>query len=243
MVVDFAADPWGEALDIGDDATNSYQNWGINIEKFADPAMELALPAYIADLGAGLDGGQDAPADANTWWLVNFTSSTCVHSIDIQGVAADELPAQVILFDVNVQTITTVTSLGLGDDSVQTLDLGGTCGVFVMMIDFYASGGWDNLNVCVDPTGEEEACGDGEDNDGDGEIDEGCPSAGDDDDAADDDDDDAGDDDDDDEEPDPEEEEWDCLNSMAGGSGGNGLLGFLLLGLLGITSARRRQLR
>jgi hypothetical protein len=112
--------------------------------------------------------------DGNTWYLVNFTSSTCVHSIDLIDVDTDELEAQVILFDVNVQQIATYTASGLGDNSVETLDLGGTCGVFIVMIDFYARGAWDNLTVCVDPLGEAEVCGDSIDNDGDGETDEGC---------------------------------------------------------------------
>jgi len=244
MIVDFDEDPWGNELGVGDDATTSYGNWGITVERYADAALEIALPANIADLGPGHDGGMAAPDNANTWWLVTFTSSTCVHSIDILGAAPDELAPQVILFDVNVQTITTVTAASPGDSSSQTLDLGGVCGVYVMMVDFYADGGWDNLNVCVDPTGTEEVCGDGEDNDGDGDVDEDCPAAGDDDDddAADDDDDDddddAADDDDDDDDDDDEEPDWDC--SMAGDRVGGGMSLFLLAGL-GLGVIRRRR--
>ena len=172
--------------------------------------------------------------DTNTWWLINFTSSTCVHSIDLIDVDEDELPAQVILFDVNVQTIATVDSLPLGDNSVQTLDLGGVCGVYVMMIDFYGGGGWDNLTVCVDPTGEPEVCDDGIDNDGDGFIDEDCAPVGDDDD------DDAGDDDDDDDQCDDDDDwDWDCDSSFTGRNA-TPLAGLLLVvGLLGVL--RRRQ--
>jgi len=173
--------------------------------------------------------------DTNTWWLLNFTSSTCVHSIDFIDVDTDELPAQVILFDVNVQTIATIDSLPMGDNSVQTLDLGGICGVYVMMIDFYGGGGWDNLVVCVDPSGGPEVCDDGIDNDGDGFIDEDCePPPGDDDD---DDDDDAADDDDDDDCDD--DWDWDCDSSFTGRNPAP-LAGLaLVIGLLGL--ARRRS--
>ena len=169
--------------------------------------------------------GNVVPAlQGNTWYIVNFNTSACVHSVDLIDVDADELGAQVILFDVNVQTLSIHTSLGLGDNSVETLDLGGTCGVYLMMVDFYAPGAWDNLSVCVSSEGEEEV-EDNVDNDGDGIIDEDCPGDDDDDDDDDDfgddnceytdygnygDDDDDGDDDDGGDDDDEEEEEEDC---------------------------------
>ena len=240
MDIDFDTDPWGDSIASWTDVTDTYMNWGVTIEQYDDPNLEISTPAIAADIGVPALGNVMAAADdANTWWIVNFSSSTCVHSIDLAGVAPDELAAQVILFDVNVQTIATYTASGLGDTSLETVDLGGTCGVFVMLIDFYDSGAWDNLQVCVDPTGTEEVCDDGEDNDGDGEVDEDCDASGDDDDD---------DVDDDDEEEEEEEdgdggEEGDPDCSMAGERSGSGLLALLLLGLLGglrATSEGRR---
>ena len=210
MMVDNDSDPWGDPILPGDDVTNAYASWGIEIERFDDGALTVAVPAVTWDSsaptpgdednatpnvdfgGAGVGAGGSTGAagengealynvqkggEGNTWWIVNFTSSTCVHSIDMVDVDTDEVPAQVILFDVNVQTITTVTASGLGDNSVENLDLGGVCGVYVMMIDFYGEGSWDNLEVCVDPDAEPEIGGDGIDNDGDGEIDEATGNA------------------------------------------------------------------
>ena len=179
-------------------------------ENIGTPNIEFGGPGIGAGGGLGAPGENSAEhgnvmkaTAGNTWWIVNFTSSTCVHDIDFIDVEQGELAAQVILFDVNVQTIATFTSSGLGENSVENLDLGGTCGVFVMLIDFYGDGAWDNLNVCVDPVGSAELCGDGLDNDGDGLVDEDCVNVGDDDD--DDDDDDDGEDDDDDGEDEEEE--------------------------------------
>ncbi len=246
MTVDFDVDPWGDSLDPWIDASDSYWNWGITIEEYDDPSLEDSSPAVTADIGVpALGNVMPADDDANTWWIVNFSSSTCVHSIDLVGVAPDELAAQVILFDVNVQTIATYEAAGLGDTSLETVDLGGTCGVYVMLIDFYDSGAWDNLVVCVDPDGTEEVCFDGEDNDGDGEVDEGCEEGGPE--GDDDDDDDGDDDDDDDEDSDSDSdsdsdggEEGDPDCSMAGERSPSGALAFLLFALLGLTSAARR---
>jgi hypothetical protein len=152
-----------------------------------------------------------------TWWLLTFTSSTCAHSIDLVDIDADELPAQVVLFDVNLQTIATFESLALGDNSVETLDLGGTCGVFAMLIDFYGDGAWDDLSVCVDPAGGPEVCDDAMDNDGDGLVDEGC-------------------------EPEDDDDcdwdwDWDC--SVGGGRASPLALLTLLCALAGLTKRRR----
>jgi MYXO-CTERM domain-containing protein len=163
----------------------------------------------------------------NTWYIVNFNTSTCVHSIDLVDVDGDELAAQVILFDVNIQTVATYNALNMGDNSVETVELGGTCGVHLMMIDFYGTGAWDNLTVCVDSDGGDEIC-DGIDNDGDGAIDEDCePPEGDDDD----------DDDDSANGTDPS-----CGCSTTPGAPGQGLpslLGILLLTGLGLRLRRR----
>jgi hypothetical protein len=162
-----------------------------------------------------------------------------VHAIDFLDVGSEELPAQVILFDVNVQTIATITSSGLGTNSRETLDLGGICGVFVMMIDFYARGGWDNLVVCVDPTGGPETCGNGLDDDGDGFVDEGCPDGDDDDDdtgeVGDDDDDNSGSCYDDNENGDDDE----CENPEGCNPGGGSLLPLMLP--LPLLMRRRRR--
>jgi hypothetical protein len=211
QIIDNDEDPWGDVLATGTDVTNSYQNWGVTIERFEDGALSVAVPAVtwdsgnptggLEDLGTpnvdfggpgiGADGGLGDPGvnefaqanvqkgvDGNTWWVVSFSSATCVHSIRFIDVDQNELPAQVILFDVNVQTINTITSSALGNNSVEELDLGGTCGVYVMMIDMYAEGAWDDLQVCVDPNGGPEVCGDLIDNDGDGLTDEDCAGNG-----------------------------------------------------------------
>jgi MYXO-CTERM domain-containing protein len=144
--------------------------------------------AGIGDGGGAGEAGENAEglgnavqtSAGNTWYIVEFDEATCVHSVDVIDIDTNELDAQVILFDVNIQTVDTITASGLGDNSVETLDLGGTCGIHVMMIDFYGQAGWDNLTVCVDPDGEEEVCDDGVDNDGDGEVDEDCADDGDD---------------------------------------------------------------
>jgi hypothetical protein len=208
-------------------------------EAFGGPGIgfggEAGMPGENAVALSNLMKGDE---DTNTWWLVNFSSGTCVHSIDFIDVDTDELPAQVILFDVNVQTIATVDSVPMGDNSVQTLDLGGVCGVYVMMIDFYGGGGWDNLVVCVDPDGVQEICDDGIDNDGDGFIDEDCePPAGDDDDD-DDDDDAAGDDDDDECDYECDGWEWDCNSSFTGRSATPLSVLFLALSLVGLMRRR-----
>ena len=238
MNVDFDADPWGESIGTGDEVGDSYQSWGMDILQFTDPNLVIDEPVNSATNPLGGNFVEAGPG--NTWWQVYFASSTCVHSIDLYDVDGNELAAQVILFDVNVQQIGIVTSAGLGDGTTETLDLGGVCGVYVVMIDFYADGGWDNLNVCVDPGGTEEVCGDSVDNDGDGDVDEDC-AAGDDDD----DDDDAADDDDDEEEVEEEEDpdcgELDCSASISGG--GSPLAGLALLGLLGLRRRRTSQLR
>ena len=234
MVVDNDNDPWGNTILAGDDAGTAYQGWGVTIERYEDENLSIPLPAPTSPSGTALDNVQEAGA-GNTWWIVNFSSSTCVHSIDVLDVDTFELAAQVILFDVNVQTIATFTASGLGDNTLETLDLGGTCGVYVMLIDFYGDGGWDNLNVCVDPTGVAEVCGDGVDNDGDGEVDENCIPVGDDDDAAGDDDDAAGDDDDD-AEGGGEEEEEGC--SQVGGDA-DPKLALLLLAFTALGIRRR----
>ena len=220
MVIDFDNDPWGDPLAPGIDATDTYAQWGINIERYDDGSLDDAVPAITWDSsnpgpgeeemgtpnvdfgGPGVgDGGAAGEAGenwrehenvmkttaGNTWYIVEFTSQTCVHAIQLIDVDEDELAAQVILFDVNLQTIDTVTSQGLGDNSVETMNLGGVCGVYAIMIDFYGQGAWDNLVVCVDPAGTEEVCDDGIDNDGDGYVDEddlNCADFGDDDDSA-----------------------------------------------------------
>ena len=154
-------------------------------EDLATPNVDFGGPGLGVDGGVGGAGPNDVALEnvqngtaGNTWWVVSFSSSTCVHEIKFVDVDQGELPAQVILFDVNVQTINTFTASGLGNNSVETLDLGGTCGVYVMMIDGYASVAWDDLLVCVDPDGGPEVCGDGIDNDGDGDADEDCLDAG-----------------------------------------------------------------
>ena len=152
-----------------------------------------------------------------------------VTAVDID---TGELPAQVILFDVNVQTITTITSSALGDGTVETLDLGGVCGVYVVMIDFYGDAAFDNFELCIG--GEVEVC-DGEDNDGDGDIDEGCTGD-------DDDDDDDGEEEEEEEEEEEDETEPDC--SMAGDRAGSaGLSLFLLLSLTFVGVGRRNTRR
>ena len=209
-------------------------------ENIGTPNVEFGGPGVGAGGEAGAPGENNAnhgnvmkATAGNTWWIVNFTSSTCVHDIDLIDVEQGELAAQVILFDVNVQTIATFTAGGLGENSVENLDLGGTCGVFVMLIDFYGDGAWDNLNVCVDPTGTAELCGDGLDNDGDGLVDEDCVNVG-----GDDDDDDAtGDDDDDDDDDGEDEEEEGC--SAAGQRAQPRLWLLLMTGFVALGLRRR----
>ena len=159
------------------------------LAELGTPNSDFGGPGVGSGGGAGAAGENDTglgnvvkTTAGNTWYIVNFNSATCVHSIDLLDVDGGELAAQVILFDVNVNTIATYTSAALGDNSVETLELGDTCGVYVMMIDFYAQGAWDNLDICVDPSGGPEVCDDGIDNDGDGDVDEGCGGSGDDDD-------------------------------------------------------------
>ena len=239
MLVDFDSDPWGEAIPVGDEVGDAYASWGMTIQQFTDPNLVIDEPVTTVGNAAGsyIEAGP-----GNTWWQVWFSSSTCVHSVDFWDIDTNEQPAQVILFDVNVQEIVTIDSIAAGDGSEQQVDLGGVCGVYVVMIDFYGDGGWDNLNVCVDPAGTEEVCDDSIDNDGDGNIDEDCAPPGDDDD-----DDDDGDDDDEEEEEedgdgcfDPiETDPSDCLSSVVGGAApAPTLLAFLV----GLVAVRRRRL-
>ena len=157
-------------------------NPGPGEEDLGTPNEDFGGPGIGAGGESGAPGQNDDELfnvvrvdDDNTWALVSFTNSTCVHSIDIIDAEPGELEPQIILFDMNLMTIDTVTSGALGDNSVETVDLSGVCGVFAIMIDFYADGAWDNLVVCIDPAGTEEVCGDGIDNDGDGATDEDCP--------------------------------------------------------------------
>jgi len=207
------------------------------LAELGTPNSDFGGPGVGSGGGAGEAGENDTglgnvlkTTAGNTWYIVNFNSSTCVHSIDLIDVDGGELAAQVILFDVNVNTIATYTSAALGDNSVETLELGDTCGVYVMMIDFYAQGAWDNLDICVDPNGGPETCGDGIDNDGDGDVDEGCGGSGDDDD----DDDDAGDDDDDDDDDEGYDVDCSTVGSRLAPS-------WSLLGLLGLGVFIRRR--
>ncbi len=199
MLVDFDTDPWGESLAVGDDVGDAYQSWGMTIQQFTDPNLVIDEPVVTS---AGPDGAGIEAGPGNTWWQIWFTSSTCVHSVSFYDIDTNELPAQVILFDVNVQQIAVIDSLPLGNETSQVVDLGGICGVYVVMIDFYGDGGWDNLDVCVDPNGTEEVCDDSIDNDGDGHVDEDCDTG--------DDDDEGEPEDEDEDEEDEEEDEGDC---------------------------------
>ena len=251
--LEYEEDPWGNVVTPGEDVSNTYAaSLGVFLEAYTDPNLVDPWVPVATDL-LGNDGNAvTAPADmtdadgdglvddltphpGNSWFLYTFNSGACVHSIDLIDVDTGELPAQVILFDVNVQTITTITSAALGDGTTETLDLGGICGVYVVMIDFYADGGFDNFEFCIGGT--EEVCDDGVDNDGDGDVDEDCEEE-----VIPDDDDDVGDDDDDENEADDddeEEEDPDC--SMAGDRVSSSRLGVMLLLGLAAIGLRRRQ--
>ena len=249
MVADYEFEGWGAPIDVGQDVGDAYLvSHGAELKAYIDPTLNEETVAVATDL-IGSDGNAvviaadptDADGDGlvddvtgddtNMWFIYSFNTGACVHAIDLIDVDSDELPAQVILFDVNVQTITTITSAGLGDDTTETLDLQGICGVYVVMIDFYGDGGFDNFEVCIG--GEVEVC-DGVDNDGDGIVDEGCGGGDDDDDMSGDDDD--GDDDDDDGDDD-DDDDIDC--AMVGERDASPLgLGLLLIGLVALIRRR-----
>jgi hypothetical protein len=241
MVLDYETEGWGDAIAVGQDVSDAYLiSHGVQLQAYLDPTLEeewlpiatdllgsdgnaVVTPANLTD--ADGDGLVDdvTGADTNLWFLYTFNTAACVHSIDLIDVDTYEVPAQVILFDENVQTIATITASGLGDGTTETLDLQGICGVHVVMIDFYGDGAFDNFQVCIGA--EVEIC-DGVDNDGDGIVDESCATGDDDDD----DDDAAGDDDD----------AMSCSTASAQRRGSNPMGLALLVGTITALLRRRR---
>ncbi len=143
----------GEAGSPGENA-NALGNLLISADNFVD---------------ANGDGLIDVPdSDASgAWFEFNFDAPTCVFGVTLVDIDANEGASDILHYGPSGDTLLHASPAALGNNSVDTLTYE-VCGVSWMLVDIYGSGGIDGLQVCVGGT--PEVC-DGQDNDGDGQID------------------------------------------------------------------------
>ncbi len=95
------------------------------------------------------DGLIDDPDDDDNgaWFGFHFDTPTCVLGLDLVDIESSEAPSDLYFYDSDGYVIEHVRAGGLGDNSVEVLELE-ICGVASTMFDIYGSGAIDNMILC-----------------------------------------------------------------------------------------------
>jgi hypothetical protein len=170
-----SASPTGGDFDLGT-PNQDFGGPGLGSGGHAGQPGENALPLHGLLIKAEntVDGDGDGLVDDpdddfdGAFLRFDFDQEACVFGFDLVDIDSSAAQSDIWVLDAAGATLLHRESTNLGDNSVETIELG-ICGARTLAVALYSGGALDNLALC--PGGSAEVC-DAADNDGDGQVDE-----------------------------------------------------------------------